>query len=108
MLAAQVRPGKAQFLAQEIGQRDARLNLPGSRFAVDGKRNLNLSHQFRKLIAWSMARPVSTSTSSVRYSAEAWWSERGVMRAAAMRAASTIRLGSGTWPRSACALSVIS
>src|SRR5204863_7033572 len=86
VLAAEVGPRQVAVLAQEIGQRLARLHRVPVLVAVDREGHFQLTHcPSASLIALSNARVASTAASSRRYAAEAWTSPGGSRSSAASR-----------------------
>src|SRR5262249_5071342 len=107
-VAADVRAGEPQVLAQEMHEQQPRLDLALRGDAVDVDRDRVLRHGHApcaRATAFARARPVRTRAISVLYSTDPRRSASGDAALAASRAASASVPASGLLPRRNCSAS---
>src|SRR5207237_8105878 len=101
-VAADVRAGQAEGLAQEVDEEQPRLDLDAVGNAVDGQLDVMPGHGYRppaRSTAFFSARAASTRAISRLYSTDPRRSAVGDAASAARRAASAMRASSARFPR---------
>src|SRR5207253_10930071 len=100
-VAADVRAGQAQVLAEQVDEKQSRLDLHAVRSAVDGQLDVMRGHGYRppaRSTAFFSARAASTRAISRLYSTVPRRSAVGAAASAARRAASAMLASLGLFP----------
>src|SRR5437870_13357240 len=100
-VAADVRAGQAQVLAEQVDEKQSRLDLHAVRSAVDGQLDVMRGHGYRppaRSTAFFSARAASTRAISRLYSTVPRRSAVGAAASAARRAASAMLVSAAPFP----------